>query len=37
MDLVEIEDQVAMGVSSAWRNRVAEQTATLQRRLTARG
>lgn len=36
-DLVEIEGQVAMGGSAAWRNRVARTTATLLRRLVAAG
>lgn len=36
-DLVEIEGQVAMGGSAAWRNRVAPRTATLLRRLHAAG
>ena len=32
-DLVEIEGEVAMGGSAAWRNRKAKQTATLMRKL----
>jgi aspartyl-tRNA(Asn)/glutamyl-tRNA(Gln) amidotransferase subunit A len=36
-DLVEIEGEVAMGGSAAWRNRVASRTATLHRRLMAAG
>jgi Asp-tRNA(Asn)/Glu-tRNA(Gln) amidotransferase A subunit family amidase len=36
-DLVEIEGEVAMGDSAAWRNRVAPHTATLMRRLMAAG
>lgn len=36
-DLVEIEGEVAMGGSAAWRNRVAPHTATLMRRMTAAG
>jgi aspartyl-tRNA(Asn)/glutamyl-tRNA(Gln) amidotransferase subunit A len=36
-DLVEIEGQVAMGGTAAWRDRVARTTATLWRRLTAAG
>jgi len=36
-DLVELEGQVAMGGTAAWRNRVATRTATLARRLIAAG
>ncbi|MEA2732529.1 MAG: aspartyl-tRNA(Asn)/glutamyl-tRNA(Gln) amidotransferase subunit [Acetobacteraceae bacterium] len=36
-DLVEIEGEVAMGGSAAWRNRVAQRTASLHRRLMAAG
>jgi len=36
-DLVEIEGQVAMGGSAAWRQRVSPHTATLLRKLTAAG
>ena len=36
-DLVEIEGEVAMGGSAAWRNRVAPRTATLHRKLMAAG
>jgi aspartyl-tRNA(Asn)/glutamyl-tRNA(Gln) amidotransferase subunit A len=36
-DLVEIEGEVAMGGSAAWRNRVAPRTATLMRKLMAAG
>ena len=36
-DLVEIEGEVAMGGSAAWRNRKAKQTATLMRKLMAAG
>ena len=36
-DLVEIEGEVAMGGSAAWRNRIAPHTATLMRKLTAAG
>lgn len=36
-DLVEIEGEVAMGGSAAWRNRIAPNTATLMRKLTAAG
>jgi aspartyl-tRNA(Asn)/glutamyl-tRNA(Gln) amidotransferase subunit A len=36
-DLVEIEGEVAMGGSAAWRNRIAPHTATLVRRLMAAG
>jgi aspartyl-tRNA(Asn)/glutamyl-tRNA(Gln) amidotransferase subunit A len=36
-DLVEIEGEVAMGGSAAWRNRVAPHTATLHRKLMAAG
>ncbi|MGE0417060.1 MAG: amidase [Acetobacteraceae bacterium] len=36
-DLVEIEGQVAMGGTAAWRNRVAGTTATLLRKLVAAG
>lgn len=36
-DLVEIEGQVAMGGSAAWRDRVAPHTATLMRKLMAAG
>ena len=36
-DLVEIEGEVAMGGTAAWRNRVAPHTATLVRRLMAAG
>jgi aspartyl-tRNA(Asn)/glutamyl-tRNA(Gln) amidotransferase subunit A len=36
-DLVEIEGEVAMGGTAAWRNRVAPHTATLVRRLIAAG
>jgi aspartyl-tRNA(Asn)/glutamyl-tRNA(Gln) amidotransferase subunit A len=36
-DLVEIEGEVAMGGTAAWRNRVAPHTATLMRRLMAAG
>lgn len=36
-DLVEIEGQIAMGGSAAWRNRVATRTATLYRKLMAAG
>jgi aspartyl-tRNA(Asn)/glutamyl-tRNA(Gln) amidotransferase subunit A len=36
-DLVEIEGEVAMGGSAAWRGRIAPHTATLYRRLLAAG
>ncbi|HYU13040.1 MAG TPA: amidase, partial [Stellaceae bacterium] len=36
-DLVEIEGEVAMGGTAAWRNRIALHTATLLRRLLAAG
>lgn len=36
-DLVEIEGEVAMGGSAAWRDRIAPHTATLMRRLLAAG
>lgn len=36
-DLVEIEGEVAMGGSAAWRSRVAPHTATLVRKLVAAG
>jgi aspartyl-tRNA(Asn)/glutamyl-tRNA(Gln) amidotransferase subunit A len=36
-DLVEIEGEVAMGGTAAWRNRIAPHTATLVRRLMAAG
>ena len=36
-DLVEIEGEVAMGGTAAWRNRVAPRTATLYRKLIAAG
>lgn len=36
-DLVEIEGEVAMGGSAAWRNRIAPRTATLHRKLMAAG
>ncbi len=36
-DLVEIEGQVAMGGTAAWRDRVAQQSATLLRKLVAAG
>jgi aspartyl-tRNA(Asn)/glutamyl-tRNA(Gln) amidotransferase subunit A len=36
-DLVEIEGEVAMGGSAAWRNRIASRTATLMRKLAAAG
>ncbi len=36
-DLVQIEGQVAMGGSAAWRDRVAPHTATLHRKLMAAG
>jgi aspartyl-tRNA(Asn)/glutamyl-tRNA(Gln) amidotransferase subunit A len=36
-DLVEIEGEVAMGGSAAWRNRRAPRTATLMRKLLAAG
>jgi aspartyl-tRNA(Asn)/glutamyl-tRNA(Gln) amidotransferase subunit A len=36
-DLVEIEGEVAMGGSAAWRHRIAPRTATLMRKLTAAG
>jgi aspartyl-tRNA(Asn)/glutamyl-tRNA(Gln) amidotransferase subunit A len=36
-DLVEIEGEVAMGGSAAWRNRIALHTATLMRKLMAAG
>ncbi len=36
-DLVQIEGQVATGGTAAWRNRIAQTTATLQRKLTASG
>jgi aspartyl-tRNA(Asn)/glutamyl-tRNA(Gln) amidotransferase subunit A len=36
-DLVEIEGEVAMGGTAAWRNRVAPHTATLMRKLMAAG
>ena len=36
-DLVEIEGEVAMGGTAAWRNRIAPRTATLMRRLMAAG
>ena len=36
-DLVEIEGEVAMGGSAAWRNRRAPRTATLMRKLMAAG
>jgi aspartyl-tRNA(Asn)/glutamyl-tRNA(Gln) amidotransferase subunit A len=36
-DLVEIEGEVAMGGSAAWRNRIAPHTATLMRKLAAAG
>ena len=36
-DLVEIEGEVAMGGTAAWRNRVAPRTATLHRKLMAAG
>jgi aspartyl-tRNA(Asn)/glutamyl-tRNA(Gln) amidotransferase subunit A len=36
-DLVEIEGEVAMGGTAAWRNRIAPHTATLVRKLVAAG
>ena len=36
-DLVEIEGEVAMGGTAAWRNRIAPRTATLMRKLMAAG
>jgi aspartyl-tRNA(Asn)/glutamyl-tRNA(Gln) amidotransferase subunit A len=36
-DLVEIEGEVAMGGSAAWRNRIAPRTASLHRKLMAAG
>jgi aspartyl-tRNA(Asn)/glutamyl-tRNA(Gln) amidotransferase subunit A len=36
-DLVEIEGEVAMGGTAAWRNRIAPHTASLVRRLSAAG
>ena len=36
-DLVEIEGEVAMGGSAAWKNRTAPRTATLMRKLLAAG
>jgi aspartyl-tRNA(Asn)/glutamyl-tRNA(Gln) amidotransferase subunit A len=36
-DLVEIEGEVAMGGTAAWRNRLAPHTATLMRKLMAAG
>ena len=36
-DLVEIEGEIAMGGTAAWRNRIAPHTATLMRRLMAAG
>ncbi len=36
-DLVEIEGEVAMGGSAAWRDRIAPHTATLHRKLMAAG
>jgi aspartyl-tRNA(Asn)/glutamyl-tRNA(Gln) amidotransferase subunit A len=36
-DLVEIEGEVAMGGSAAWRKRIAPHTATLMRKLAAAG
>jgi aspartyl-tRNA(Asn)/glutamyl-tRNA(Gln) amidotransferase subunit A len=36
-DLVEIEGEVAMGGSAAWRERIAPHTATLMRKLVAAG
>src|SRR3984893_11129795 len=36
-DLVEIEGEVAMGGSAAWRDRVARRTASLHRKLMAAG
>ncbi|HET7880275.1 MAG TPA: amidase [Acetobacteraceae bacterium] len=36
-DLVEIEGEIAMGGSAAWRKRVAPRTATLHRKLMAAG
>jgi aspartyl-tRNA(Asn)/glutamyl-tRNA(Gln) amidotransferase subunit A len=36
-DLVEIEGEIAMGGSAAWRNRIAPRTATLYRKLLAAG
>jgi len=36
-DLVEVEGQVAMGGTAAWKDRVATQTATLYRKLVAAG
>jgi len=36
-DLVEIEGEIAMGGSAAWRNRTAPHTATLMRKLMAAG
>jgi aspartyl-tRNA(Asn)/glutamyl-tRNA(Gln) amidotransferase subunit A len=36
-DLVEIEGEVAMGGSAAWRHRIAPNTATLMRKLMAAG
>jgi aspartyl-tRNA(Asn)/glutamyl-tRNA(Gln) amidotransferase subunit A len=36
-DLVEIEGEVAMGGTAAWRGRIARHTATLMHRLTAAG
>src|SRR5258708_1927417 len=36
-DLVEIEGEVAMGGSAAWRHRIAPRTATLHRKLMAAG
>ena len=36
-DLVEIEGEVAMGGSAAWRHRIAPHTATLMRKLMAAG
>ena len=36
-DLVEIEGEVAMGGTAAWRNRIAPHTATLMRKLMAAG
>ena len=36
-DLVEIEGEIAMGGTAAWRNRIAPHTATLMRKLMAAG
>jgi aspartyl-tRNA(Asn)/glutamyl-tRNA(Gln) amidotransferase subunit A len=36
-DLVEIEGEIAMGGTAAWRNRIAPRTATLMRKLMAAG